>query len=59
MKAYDQWKYMKGPESEPPPIPELQKLQRIKAKDDNGNNVTVTIPGNEAEVEEAMKRAGP
>ena len=25
MKVYDQWKYIEGPESEPPPIPDLRK----------------------------------
>ena len=59
MKAYDQWKYIEGPESEPPPIPELRKARKIKGRDDNGREVTVTVPGNEIEVEEAKKQAGP
>ena len=55
MKAYNHWRYIEGPESVPPAIPDLRKARKVKGKDDNGNDVTITIPGNEVEVEEAMK----
>ncbi len=51
MKAYDQWKYIKGT----PAIPEVWKARKRIGRDNNGNEVTVTIPSNEVEVEEAMK----
>lgn len=56
----DLWKYIQGPLSIPPVIPALVKKRDIEAPDAHtGVKRTVTIEGNEAEVDAAVKAAAP
>jgi len=58
LDAAGYWKYVDGPEYNPPVIPKLKLSQQIQGLDDTGATVTVTIPGNEATVADAKKEAG-
>jgi len=58
LDAAGYWKYVDGPEYNPPVIPKLKLSQQIQGLDGTGATVTVTIPGNEATVVDAKKEAG-
>ncbi|KAE9388507.1 hypothetical protein BT96DRAFT_1004115 [Gymnopus androsaceus JB14] len=51
------WKYIGGPEYDPPQIPELQVTQHIEGLNPSGVMITFTIPGHEVKVEAAKQKA--
>ncbi|KAJ7728574.1 hypothetical protein DFH07DRAFT_707963, partial [Mycena maculata] len=57
LDAAGYWKYVGGPEYNPPSIPELRPSQRVQGMDSTGTVITVTVPGNEAVVAAAQKQA--
>lgn len=60
LESLNLWKLIEGPESEPPVIPDLVKEhvhEAVSAAD--GSKVKVKVAGNEAEVEDARKKAEP
>jgi gag-polypeptide of LTR copia-type len=53
------WEYIGGEKAVAPQIPILQEDTQITGKDSiTGEDVTVVVPGNKADVEEAKKKAG-
>lgn len=60
LQELDLWKYIEGPESTAPEIPTLQAAPKVTGIDDDTmSEVTLTIPGNEQEVEAAVKAREP
>ncbi|KAJ3761746.1 hypothetical protein EV360DRAFT_37181, partial [Lentinula raphanica] len=57
LDAAGYWKYIDGPEYDPPQIPILQPTREVRGLDLAGNPSTIRIPGNEAEVQAARDRA--
>ncbi|KAJ7730414.1 hypothetical protein B0H16DRAFT_1733758 [Mycena metata] len=57
LDAADYWKYVDGPDYNPPAIPELKPSQQVQGFDASGNSVTITVPGNETLVAAAKKQA--
>ncbi|KAJ7227404.1 hypothetical protein GGX14DRAFT_531074 [Mycena pura] len=57
LDAAGYWRYVDGPEFNPPYIPDLRASFQIQGLDSTGAAVTVTVPGNEADVEVAKKEA--
>ncbi|KAJ7209003.1 hypothetical protein GGX14DRAFT_364975, partial [Mycena pura] len=57
LDAADYWKYIDGPNYNPPAIPELKLSQQVNGVDNTGAPVTITVPGNEAVVAAARQRA--
>ena len=57
LDAAGYWKYIDGPEYNPPVIPELKLSQEVQGLDGTGNMVTITIPENEAVVIAAKTEA--
>ncbi|KAJ7449452.1 hypothetical protein B0H11DRAFT_2247191 [Mycena galericulata] len=51
------WKYVAGEDYNPPVIPELLQSIQVQGIDAAGNQIAVTIPGNEAAVDAAKKNA--
>lgn len=59
LDSYRLWCFIHGPDSMPPPIPELKKARQTTGHDPNRVIVTVTIENNEAAVEAAKLAALP
>lgn len=47
LDAAGYWKFIDGPEYDPPSIPELKPSTMVEGLNDQGEKVTVRIPGNE------------
>jgi hypothetical protein len=47
MTAAGYFKYIGGPQYNPPDIPALRRTHRIEGEDDNGQPTTITVCGNE------------
>ncbi|KAF9030097.1 hypothetical protein BDZ89DRAFT_949953, partial [Hymenopellis radicata] len=57
LDAAGYWRYVDGPDYKPPVIPELRQTMQVQGFDSAGAAATVTVPGNEADVEAARKKA--
>ncbi|KAJ7142188.1 hypothetical protein C8R46DRAFT_917570, partial [Mycena filopes] len=57
LDAIGYWKYVEGPDYNPPVIPELKPTTQMQGLDAAGNSATFTIPGNETVVAAAKKSA--
>ncbi|KAJ3722486.1 hypothetical protein C8R42DRAFT_641850 [Lentinula raphanica] len=57
LDAAGYWKFIDGPDYNPPQIPVLQPTREMRGLDLAGNPTTIRIPGNEAEVQAARDRA--
>ena len=57
LDAMGYWKFIDGPEYDPPKIPELQPSTRVEGVDDTGNKVSIRLPGNEILVQAAKDDA--
>ncbi|KAJ3830787.1 hypothetical protein F5878DRAFT_668372 [Lentinula raphanica] len=57
LDAAGYWKFIDGPDYNPPQIPTLQPTQEMRGLDLAGNPTTIRIPGNEAEVQAARDKA--
>jgi hypothetical protein len=58
-QTWDLWKYIDGPDSEPPIIPILRQPSVHEGTDEDGTKRKFTIEGNEAEYESKLKEALP
>ncbi|KAF9041077.1 hypothetical protein BDZ89DRAFT_1060368 [Hymenopellis radicata] len=59
LDAAGYWRYVDGPDYDPPVIPELRPSLQVQALDSAGTSTTITVPGNEADVAAAKKQAEP
>jgi hypothetical protein len=59
LRTWNLWKYIEGPTSVAPIIPTLTQPQTHHGVDDHGNIVTVHVPGNQTEYDDAVKEAQP
>ncbi|KAJ3752253.1 hypothetical protein EV360DRAFT_55566, partial [Lentinula raphanica] len=57
LDAAGYWKFINGPDYNPPQIPVLQPTREMRSLDLAGNPTMIRIPGNEAEVQVARDRA--
>ncbi|KAF9026411.1 hypothetical protein BDZ89DRAFT_1134839 [Hymenopellis radicata] len=57
LEAAGYWRYVDGPDYKPPIIPELRRTVQVQGIDSTGAAGTLTVPGNEADVETAKKKA--
>ncbi|KAF9023528.1 hypothetical protein BDZ89DRAFT_955539, partial [Hymenopellis radicata] len=57
LDAAGYWRYVDGPDYKPAAIPELRQTVQIQGLDSTGATATITVPGNEADVEAAKKAA--
>ncbi|KAF8468072.1 hypothetical protein DFH94DRAFT_638602, partial [Russula ochroleuca] len=58
--SWDLWKYIEGPESTPPTIPDLREETVLKATDaDNGQAKKFRLSGNAKEHQQKLKEAAP
>ncbi|KAJ7277859.1 hypothetical protein C8J57DRAFT_1060633, partial [Mycena rebaudengoi] len=57
LDAAGYWKYVGGPDYNPPVIPVLMSTMQVQGLDAAGNPANFTIPGNEAAVDAAKKAA--
>jgi hypothetical protein len=53
------WKFIEGPQSALPVIPQLKWTQKIRGPDETGTAHTIVITSNEVEVQKAMDDAVP
>jgi hypothetical protein len=59
LETWDLWKYIDGPDSEPPIVPILRQSSVHEGTDENGNKRKFTIEGNKVEYEAKLKEAQP
>ncbi|KAJ7610847.1 hypothetical protein FB45DRAFT_761221, partial [Roridomyces roridus] len=57
LNAAGYWRYVDGPDYNPPVIPKLKHTQQVQGVDATGAAATITIPGNEAAVAAAEQQA--
>ncbi|KAJ7492504.1 hypothetical protein FB451DRAFT_1388886 [Mycena latifolia] len=57
LDAFGYWKYIAGPDYNPPIIPDLVQSMPVQGLDAAGNLANFTMPGNEAVVDAAKKAA--
>ncbi|KAJ7809531.1 hypothetical protein B0H14DRAFT_3112566 [Mycena olivaceomarginata] len=57
LDAAGYWKYVAGPDYDPPIIPDLMPSMQVQGLDTAGNLANFTMPGNEVAVDAAKKKA--
>jgi hypothetical protein len=57
LEAAGYWKYVTGPDYNPPFIPALVPTSTVEGIDEDGNHSVITIPGNEDAVADAKRNA--